>query len=189
MSRFSRPRPISARIKGPVALILTMLVTGCSGVLQTTWSQPSDTVQTWAPSMDTLPVQVHQQSSEPGAVVTPMAAPHLTFVTASSAASVPSNVGEFAARRVVLYVGGEQVPTPETYCKTTATLYSLPKAQGVLVAAALCDGSRLVDSYRRVYSASDIQQQGWGKVVKTMKSKLLWGLSSQSEFSDLSYNG
>jgi len=189
MFRFSRPRPIGARIKGPVALILTMLITGCSGVLQTTWAEPSDTVQAWAPSMDTIPVQVHQLSSEPSAVVTPTAVPNLTFVTASSVANAPSNVGEFAARRVVLYVGSEQVPTPETYCKKTATLYSLPKTQGVLVAAALCDGSRLVDSYRRVYGANDIQQRGWSKVVKTMKSKLLWGLSWQSEFSDLSYNG
>jgi len=172
MHTLFRSRNARARITGFAALSLPLLMSGCSGVLQTRWSQPSDTVAVWSPRMESLPLDVHQAGGEPVAA----------FPSVGQTPALPT------AQRIVVYVGGHEIPTPESYCQANAELYPVPAKHGVMVAAALCDGTRLVDIYRGVYSASDIQAKGWGPVIKTTKSKLLWGLSYQSEFSDFSYN-
>jgi hypothetical protein len=139
--------------------------------------------------MATLALEVHDQV--PGVDVASIVAnvPNATDATTSADHAV-SLVEVTTARRAVLYIGGNEIPTDDSYCQATPTLHAVGKNRdGVMMAAALCDGKRLVDTYRRVYTKDALRRDGVDKIAAAMKWKLYWGLAIQPAVPDPSYNG
>lgn len=168
-------------------LLLFPCLTGCSEVLQTDWVKPSDTADVWQPKMSGLAMDVHNQAS----------GLDVAGLTSSVANAAIWNEGEQGAmptarvhmQRVVLYIGGDEVPTPDSFCTENPRLHSVRQTRnGIMMAAALCDGTRIVDTYRRTYSLEKIRGDGLAKIVEAMRDKLYWGMVIQPAVSDPNYN-
>jgi hypothetical protein len=153
-------------------------LTGCAGTLNNRWATESDTLMNWKGSMQSLPVEVHGGFGSHDAADTAQRIPNGTTPdlypmqdhSGADLASVP---------RIVLYVGMNQIPTDDTYCTKTPSLRSTAVNQGEIgVAAALCDGTRLVVQARRDITPEHLANHGEASVVNAIKSQLMLALST-----------
>ncbi|HUA78754.1 MAG TPA: hypothetical protein VL997_00160 [Dyella sp.] len=157
---------------------LALFLAGCSGTLQTRSATPHDTFFRWKPQMETLPIEVHGGIERLGPDDIARQIPHGT--TALQYARAADGQGKLATiPRIVLYVDSEQGLVSETYCDTSQAVQSVT-TDGVEshVVAALCDGPRLIDSTTRDVRNASIQSDGMASIVKSMKRRLLYGLSA-----------
>ena len=167
---------------------LGLYLTGCAGTLNNQWATESDTLMNWKGSMQSLPVEVHGGFGSHDAADTAQRIPNGTTPdlypmqdhSGADLASVP---------RIVLYVGMNQIPTDDTYCSKTPSLRSIAVNQGEIdVAAALCDGTRLVVLARRDITPEYLASHGEASVVNAIKSQLMLALSTNPSALPL-YNG
>jgi hypothetical protein len=152
-----------------------VLAAGCQGTIHDRWAKESDSVTAWGPRLSGLPIAVH--GSIPGAdqdgtraLVAASAAPaSVEGVAGAPGASVP---------RIVLYVGGDRLPTDATYCAVAPTLRTVRiRAGKVMMAAALCDGPRLVVTSRQEFGVAAVSAAHLPHTLKSIRARLLYALS------------
>jgi hypothetical protein len=155
----------------------SLMLSGCYESLHTRWAGAGDSAARWSAMMPALPVDLHSQDSS----VTPLTAlsniPNATTAD-SYARSHPDAQPLNRQPRLVLYIGGNQLPTAASYCEAVPALQSSSGTpDGVLIGGAICDGSRLVDTVQRTYAADRLASEGPAHAVDDIKSQLLFGLS------------
>lgn len=171
-------------------LPLAFAMAGCQGTLHTRWAEQADTYDRWAPQMATLPVEVHGTIPGLSHAETVAHIPQGTTARRFSAEQ-PTAPGLTVAPRVVLYVGGDTLPTNSSYCSASPELRSVHHHKDdVMLAAALCDGPRLIDRSRRVVNADHLSAADLDTTIKSVESQLLFGLTvSQAQTPPEDNNG
>lgn len=171
-------------------LPLAFAMAGCQGTLHTRWAQQADTYDYWAPQIAALPIEVHGAAPGLSHAETVARIPQGTTATRFTAKQ-PANPSLAAMPRVVLYVGGDTIPTDHSYCSTTPDMRAADNGKhGVMLAAALCDGPRLIDRSRRVVSVDHLGARQLRATVKSLESHLLFGLTvSQAQTPTEDNNG
>ena len=137
--------------------------------------------------MDTLPIEVH--GSVPGSSPAQTLARVPNGTNDAAYAQRPGGAQSLATtRRIVLYIGGDTLPTNGTYCTASPVLRIASIASGkVMVATALCDGSRLVTTARREVAPKEVTANTMAHTLNRVKSFLLYGLSSSRAQPALKY--
>jgi hypothetical protein len=82
--------------------------------------------------------------------------------------------------RIVLYIGGDMLPTYATYCTAVPTLRTASARAGsdkIMMAAALCDGSRLVVTSRQSFTRTAVSEAKLAGTLRTIRARLLYALS------------
>lgn len=152
-------------------------LSGCQENLHTHWASPDDSASRWSASMPGMPIDVH--SRDPSAA-SPDAIAHIpNATTADLFAQAHSGTQQLSQQpRVVLYIGGDQLPTSESFCTAEPALQAAHGAsEGVLFGGAICDGPRLVDTVQRTFKPDELAGDGLARAVDNVKSQLLFGLS------------
>ena len=168
--------PRIKKISFCLAMPALLTLAGCQGTLHTRWVEQADSYDHWSPLMNTMPIEVH--GAIPGTTSEETIARIPQGTTAEGYASRnPETIGLSARARVVVYIGGNKMPTDGGYCMGNPTLRSTPVSHDkVMVASALCDGPRLVVRSRRMVNASDLSASSMASSIRSIKSQLLYGL-------------
>jgi hypothetical protein len=154
-----------------------LILVGCQGTLHTRWAQKSDSYNYWSPLMSAMPVDV--RGAIPGTSHADTVA-HIPqgFTTVSYVANHPASSDLNAAPRIVLYIGGDRLPTDATYCGASPVMRdAINSGHGIMVASALCDGPRLVVRSRREVNIGRLDATDISTTIRTLKSRLLFGLT------------
>ena len=172
-----------------LALPFALGLAGCQGTLHSRWTEQSDTVDYWAPQMNTIPVDVH--GTVPGATPEETVARIPLGTTASDfAGKHPTLSGIESVPRIVLHVGGDQIPTDATYCSANPQMRSIDGKDGhVMLAAALCDGTRLIVRSRRELTPDGLATDKMSSTLKSVKSRLLYGIEISRAQTPIQFNG
>ena len=160
-----------------VMAVAAVCMTGCQTTMHSRWAKPRDSVLEWSEKLPMLPIDVHGNAPGASAGDTLARIPNGTtderYAAANQAAALRS------AQRVELYVGGDTLPVNATYCSMTPTQRSVEIPAGkVMIAAALCDGSRLVVTAREEFGVDAASSSTMPHTVETIKEKLMVALES-----------
>lgn len=152
-------------------------VAGCQTTMHSRWAKERDSVLEWSEKLPTLPIDVHGNAPGANAGDTLARIPNGTnderYAAANKAAALDS------AQRVELYVGGNTLPVNATYCSVSPTQRTVEIPAGkVMMAAALCDGSRLVVTAREEFGVDAASSSTMPHTVETIKEKLMVALRS-----------
>ena len=157
---------------------LGLYLTGCAGTLNNQRATESDTLANWKESMQTMLIEVHGGFASHDAAETARRIPNGTTPELYPMQN-HSGIDLASMSRIVLYVGMNQIPTDDTYCSKTPALRGIAVNQGEInVAAALCDGTRLVVRARRDITQEHLASRGEASVVNAIKSRLMLALST-----------
>ena len=128
--------------------------------------------------MASMPIEVH--GSAPGSTTAQTMTTIPGATDAKTYAANHADGGPLAeASRIVLYVGGNQLPTNKTYCRPAPTLRTADIAAGkVMFASALCDGPRLVITARREVAPEEAGAGAMAHTIQRIKNFMLYGVSS-----------
>ena len=161
-------------------VVAALGLAGCQGTLHTRWAQASDTYDDLSARIDTLPLDIHSKLD-----ATDLS--HIQGVASSSTATAELS----GQPRVVLYLGGDQQPTDDTYCQAAPTLHAVRrKPDHTLLAAALCDGPRLVVRMHKELTAKAVTSQNLPWTIQSMRNRLLFGVRvSQAQTPPPTTNG
>ena len=157
---------------------LGLCLTGCAGTLHNRWATQDDTLEYWHDSIQTAPVEVHGGFAGHDASMLARSIPNGTTPELYPTQGHPQ-ASLASTPRIVLYVGMNQIPADDTYCSQAPVLRAVAVDQGkVDVAAALCDGTRLVVRARRDLTPEHFAGHGVASVVHAIKSRLMLALST-----------
>ncbi|MBE1163011.1 hypothetical protein IGX34_21710 [Dyella sp. 7MK23] len=161
---------------------MLLVLSGCSGTLQTRWAGPDDGYYRWKPQMESMPIEVHGSVQQAGA---DEVAKQIPAGTTPQLFAVSSHgQGKLAtASRIVLYIGAGPTSADERYCETAAVMQGTgTHSDETHLVAALCDGPRLIDVTARDVNNAAVQTEGMASIVKSMKRRLLSGLKVDDGF-------
>ncbi len=166
----------SARIRltavAAVAAAGTCLA-GCQGTLENRWVEPEDSVAVWEPRLASILIDVHGEL--PGVSSQEMVS-RIPNATNSARYGREGHAPALASlQRVELYIGGDAVPTDATYCESSPALRVVAPPDKAVVAAALCDGTRVVVTVRQQLGASAVRDLSG--TIREVKSRLTFALS------------
>ncbi|RDS84252.1 hypothetical protein [Dyella psychrodurans] len=169
--------PIVKKASLLLSVPAVLLLAGCQGTLHNRWVNEADSYDRWSPQMADMPIDVH--GTIPGTTHADTVARVPQGTTATRyAAKNPQALGLESLPRVVLYVGGDRMPTNASYCSAAPVLKTADNDRGdVMVASALCDGPRLVVRSRREVKADDLSSVQIASTLNSVKSRLLFGLT------------
>jgi hypothetical protein len=169
---------LSSKLASAVFIALApLLLSGCYENLHTHWAGAGDSQAKWSGMMPGMPVDVHSQDSSMASPTMLSRIPNATTAN-SYAQSHPVTQQLSQQPRVVLYIGGNQLPTSTSYCEAAPVLEPVHGAfDGVLIGGAICDGPRLVDTAQRTFKEERLASDGLAHAVDDVKSQLLFGLS------------
>jgi hypothetical protein len=159
-----------------IALPLLIGLAGCE-TLHARWAKRSDSPDAWSSRMATLPIHVHAQESgvDPGQIVARI--PNGTTV-GQYATAHPTSPELTAVRRLEMYVGGVHVPTFATYCAQQPVMRTINNpGSDVMLAAAICDGPRLVATVRESAASDELDAANMPHTVERVKGRLIFALS------------
>lgn len=180
MSPVIRSHTNTARRSRWLLLAPLFMLAACQGTLNTRGATRQDTDQRWQPLMATMPIEVHGQAPALQAAALTAAIPH--GVRRRDYAATHRQPIE-ASRHIVLYVGGDRLPTSASYCQIAPVMVDAPVTQGrVMLAGALCDGGRLVVAARRELPASKLTATAMPRTIERFKSFILYGLQPSQQF-------
>lgn len=131
-----------------------MALLGCaSATTSAEWAEPQDLAgeftviddseRQWSHHIDQLPIELH--GAWPGVDAAQTAA----LIPLASTETSPAAAAEMVAKqRVVIYVGGNEVPQRADFCSLGKAYRNVVDNEKVTLRAALCDGPRII-SYAR----------------------------------------
>jgi hypothetical protein len=124
----------------------------------------------------TIPINVHGTVPGSDSAETLARIPNATNDDIYSRGGASSNLRSIP--RLELYVGGNTLPVNATYCDKTPTMRSVDIPTGkVMLAVAICDGSRLVATAREEFSPDEVATHTMSHAVENMKAWLLYAIS------------
>jgi hypothetical protein len=152
MNKLNRSKNLSRFSARSLVLlsVVAALAAGCAANPRVEQALAADDADDWAQRIHSLPVEVH------GALPGETAAQTIAAIDRGTANQPDSEVGKsglrlYAMPRVVLYIGGAEVPARDQYCalepganRSVAT----PK-NALILRSELCDGPRAV-AYARI---------------------------------------
>jgi hypothetical protein len=159
-----------------VLIVAAFAVTGCETTVHARWAKRQDSVDYWSPKLTTLPINVH------GTVPGSEHAETLARIPNGTNDDIYAQTGATSALksipRLELYVGGNTLPVNATYCDKTPTMRSVDIPAGkIMLAVAICDGSRLVATAREEFSPDQVSNSTMSHAVENMKAWLLYAIS------------
>lgn len=161
-----------------VGLLATLGMTGCAGTLDTRWAKGRDSTDAWSARMATLPIDVHGQLPGQDAQQSIASIPGGTTAALYAQTHLQAPVLD-THKRIELYLGQGQLSGGDSYCAARPMLSEAePARHGVLLTAALCDGSRLVETDRLDVKDYDLDQTRVADTIAGLKTKLLFGLET-----------
>ncbi|MHC1481330.1 hypothetical protein ACYJW8_13850 [Frateuria aurantia] len=164
----------------PIGLLapLSLGLAGCAGTLHNRWASETDTLSNWQDSMASMPVEIHGHLEGKDAATQATDVPH-GITTAGYLAQNPGQPPLDTLPRILLYVGGHQIPSDQNYCSTAPAMRSMTVKPGRIdVAAALCDGLRLVVTARYQITPQSLDREGEAAIVDQMKEHLMFALAT-----------
>ncbi len=165
------------RVLRGAAIAAVAAAGACLAACQTTadsrWAERQDSVDTWKPRLAAIPIDVHGALADEVLASIPNGTNEARYGLAQHSATLAS------VQRIELYVGGDTVPIGRSYCETTPTPRPAPVESGkVRLAAALCDGSRLIVTVRLQLEPSTINDIAtMNRAVQKIKSEMAFSLS------------
>jgi hypothetical protein len=172
----SSPQSSFTKMSVAVMIASTALLSGCQSTMHTGWAEDRDSTFAWAPKIATLPLDVHGSIPGQTAAQTIATVP-LAITSAAYSDTNPDAPNLMEAQRIVLYVGGDQLPVNTTYCDKSATLRTVKVVSGrVLLGAALCDGPRLVVTERQVVKPEAVTVTAMNSSIESAKKRLMVAL-------------
>ena len=160
------------------SLLPLLLLTACQGTLHTRWDTTGESYKEWQPKMASIPIEVHGAVPGSDSKLTMANIPGATDAETYDAQQ-PDGPPLRAMRRIVLYIGGNQLPTDRTYCQPAPKLRTAVVAGGmVMFASALCDGARLVVTARREVAPKDSGASTMAHTIQRIKDFMLYGVAS-----------
>lgn len=171
------PFQIAKKAGLAMSVPMVLMLAGCQGTIHTRWVEQSDSYDYWSPRMAALPIDVH--GAFPGATHVETVERIALGTTANDyAARHPTALGLEAQPRIVLYVGGDQLPTDASYCSAHPVMRTADESRNdIMIASALCDGPRLVVRSRREVAADRVSTTWISSTMSSVKSHLLYGLT------------
>jgi hypothetical protein len=173
-------RKPNSTLRGSLTVFLVIAVSvrlaGCQGTIHDRWARESDSVDTWTPKFENIPIDVHGAVPGTDAQQTLERIPNGTddakYAKAGNAGTL------LAAQRIVLYVGGNTLPINSTYCNATPTMRTVRiPADKVMMGVAFCDGPRLVVTARREFALSAVMDKSMSHTIAELKYRLIFALS------------
>jgi hypothetical protein len=157
-------------------MAIAVSATACQGTIHDRWAQESDSVAVWSPRLEHMLIDLH------GSIPGEDADRTREELLASDISVVPANLADGSAmgsvQRIVLYIGGNTLPMNTAYCQAAPTLRSVEIPKGrIMLAAALCDGPRLVVTARQELRASSFWKVNIGHTINEIKNRLIFALS------------
>jgi hypothetical protein len=179
MNKLNRSKILSRRNARTLLLsVAAALAAGCaanpSRVEQAIAADHSDD---WAQRMHSLPVEVHGALPGETAAHTIAAIDHGTANPADTEFG-KSGLSLYAMPRVVVYIGGDEVPARDQYCTLEpSTNRSVPTPKNALILRSeLCDGPRPVAYARITVPEADPAADTLDRDIERVKSDLVQSL-------------
>lgn len=154
-----------------------LCLSGCYETLDNRWVQQPDSYDHWKPMMATMPLDVHGTIPGLSLAKTLQRIPDGTDV-ARFEARHPDQLGLLAQPRVEMYIGVDELPTNTSYCAVAPMLKPTQVSEGrIMVAAALCDGPRLVTTVSHRVHQDHLSAARMPKTIHDVESDLLFGMA------------
>lgn len=154
-----------------LASVATIWAGGCATVAR---PLASDQPDTWAGKIQSVPVDVHGVIPKQTEAQT-LAAIDQGVVGQRDAEYKHTGLGLDSVPRVVVYIGGSDLPARDQYCALSPAVIrgtSVPD-DGLVVRSELCDGPRPVAYARTTLAQSDPSDAAVANAIKRLKSELV----------------
>lgn len=145
--------------------LLPILLAGCESTVNARWANQSDSPDVWQAAMADIPLNIHNAGiaaqGPKGYLATQHVAERLQDQT-----------------RLELYIGGNGLPSNQTYCTARPALQPVKSGHGdILMAGALCSGDRLVATEHIYVAMNDISTGKFAQTLEKFKKRLVAGLA------------